>query len=393
MQKFIPVSVIIPAFNYKKSLKIVLDGVNNQKVLPRQIIIIDSSKSNDVEKMILNYYGKVEILYHRISKAFPGEARNLGAKMASEKWLAFLDSKTVPNRNWLMDSFDAVSTSNVEVIFGLTQYISKTSSQDLIKAAVYGNYGVETTPGTLVSNEDFIKLGGFLEGVRTADDLEWRDRIKGSGLKYLTPKRINLTYSEISDNLYENIKRFFVYQLYTATVNVQNTVKTLYLSLLLIFSATIIPNWNTIVGWEKSFFYIPNITKVYLTLLAVVLLFNILLNKVFFKTKSKRFLSTPLKVIALIFLTLTLFNWNSAIAGWEEDGLLYIPHISKIYLGLLVLSSIIYRGIYFPIIHGIHTNYLFPFRWISVGFLGLIFDIVKAPGYTIGALIHLFKIR
>ena len=212
MNKTNSISVIIPAFNYKDSLISAIDAINNQIVVPNQIVIVDSSNNNDIERMIDEYSGKVKIVYKKVSQAFPGEARNLGAEIASGKWLAFLDSKTIPNKSWLMDSFNEVSLNGVGVVFGLTRYIAKTNTQFIVKAAVYGDLGVETTPGTLISKENFIKIGGFTEKVRTADDLEWRNRVKKSNLTFKIPKKSNLKYSEISDSLYANIKRFFVYR-------------------------------------------------------------------------------------------------------------------------------------------------------------------------------------
>ena len=388
MNKTNSISVIIPAFNYKDSLISVIDAINNQIVAPNQIVIVDSSNNNDIERMIDEYSGKVKIVYKKVSQAFPGEARNLGAEIASGKWLAFLDSKTIPNKSWLMDSFNEVSLNGVGVVFGLTRYIAKTNTQFIVKAAVYGDLGVETTPGTLISKENFIKIGGFTEKVRTADDLEWRNRVKKSNLTFKIPKKSNLKYSEISDSLYANIKRFFVYQLFSAKINVQTKVKGLYLSLFLLFSASIVPNWNSMVGWEGSIFYIPNITKVYLFLLAFMLF-----ALVFFTEKARQTLIMPSRVAVIVIVTLVVINWNGVFAGWEEDGLLYMPHITKFYILFLSLLSVLYRGIYFPLTHGIEKSYLFPLRWLYIGFFGLLLDIVKAPGYIIGAFIHLFRAR
>lgn len=388
MNKTNSISVIIPAFNYKDSLISVIDAINNQIVAPNQIVIVDSSNNNDIERMIDEYSGKVKIAYKKVSQAFPGEARNLGAEIASGKWLAFLDSKTIPNKSWLMDSFNEVSLNGVGVVFGLTRYIAKTNTQFIVKAAVYGDLGVETTPGTLISKENFIKIGGFTEKVRTADDLEWRNRVKKSNLTFKIPKKSNLKYSEISDSLYANIKRFFVYQLFSAKINVQTKVKGLYLSLFLLFSASIIPNWNSMIGWEGSIFYIPNITKVYLSLLAFMLF-----ALVFFTEKARQTLIIPSRVAVFVIVTLVVINWNGVFAGWEEDGLLYMPHITKFYILFLSILSVLYRGIYFPLTHGIEKSYLFPLRWLYIGFFGLLLDIVKAPGYIIGAFIHLFRAR
>lgn len=393
MTQTAPISVIIPAFNYKDSLKKTLDAVDQQSITPNQIIIIDSSKNNskaqyEIERMIDEHSGKAKIVYKKVSQAYPGKARNLGAEIASSKWLAFLDSKTIPNNSWLMDSFNEVSLNGVEVVFGLTHYIAKTNSQFIVKAAVYGDLGVETTPGTLISKENFIKIGGFIEEVRAAEDLEWRNRVKKSSLTFKIPTKKNLIYSEIPDSLYKNIKRFFVYQLFTAKVNVQIKIKGLYLSIFLLLSASIIRNWNVMVGWESSIFFIPNITKVYLSLLAFMLFILLFLSE-----KVKQKLILPSTVAVLIIVTMVVINWNGYFAELGKDQLLYIPHITKIYILFLSFLSVTYRGVYFPITHGIDKSYLFPFRWIHIGLAGLLFDIIKAPGYIMGAFLHLFRSR
>ena len=192
--KHTSVSVIIPAFHFVKSLEKVINSVESQTILPNQIIVIDSSNNNEVKKMIDSYKSSVGIIYKSVSKAYPGEARNLGIKLSSQKWVAFLDSKTVPNHNWLEEYLQIIKNESAEVVFGVTKYVAKTEFQNLLKATIYGDNGVETTPGTLIMRDTFLKLGGFIEGVRTSDDLEWRERVRRNGLKGITPKEFSVTY-------------------------------------------------------------------------------------------------------------------------------------------------------------------------------------------------------
>jgi hypothetical protein len=82
-----------------------------------------------------------------------------------------------------------------------------------------------------------------------------------------------------------------------------------------------------------------------------------------------------------------VFNWNAVLAGWVEDAVLYVPHITKMYIGGVILVSILYRGIFQPLKRKVGPAYLLPFNWIKVGLLGLLLDLVKAPGYLVGAVI------
>jgi hypothetical protein len=89
-------------------------------------------------------------------------------------------------------------------------------------------------------------------------------------------------------------------------------------------------------------------------------------------------------------VTFAVYNWNNYLAGWVEGSVWYIPHITKGFIAFLCFASFIYRGLYFPIKHNISLNFLFPINWFLVGFLGLFLDIVKAPGYLLGAILAPF---
>ena len=79
-------------------------------------------------------------------------------------------------------------------------------------------------------------------------------------------------------------------------------------------------------------------------------------------------------------------------ALWVEESIYYIPHITKSYILILVLSSLVFRGVYTPLRKGVGKDYLFPFRWFWVGTIGSILNIVKVPGYSLGAIMALKRI-
>ena len=99
---------------------------------------------------------------------------------------------------------------------------------------------------------------------------------------------------------------------------------------------------------------------------------------------------STLKILLLIFSIYSVYRWNALLAGWVESAILYIPHITKIFVGFLILFSLIYRGIYLPNKRKEELDYIFPFNWIRIGFIGLSLDIVKAPGYLLGSLFYPF---
>ena len=103
-----------------------------------------------------------------------------------------------------------------------------------------------------------------------------------------------------------------------------------------------------LVGGIQIFCLFLTLLKIYLMALVSVLLIFQLVHYLFFRNVSQRLFSRTLQLIVLIFVTLAVFNWNPVIAGWMEDAVLYIPHITKMYVGGVILASILYRGILQP---------------------------------------------
>ena len=105
------VSVIIPCFENYDSFKKSFNSVINQQYKPKEIIIVDSSKSNRIKNytLIQKQNNKlIEIVYFHQSKLYPGKARNLGVQKSKYECIAFLDSKTIANKNWLFDYINFV---------------------------------------------------------------------------------------------------------------------------------------------------------------------------------------------------------------------------------------------------------------------------------------------
>ena len=385
------ISIIIPTFHFADTTDKTIKACLSQTFVPSELIIIDSSDDNSIKDIISQIKTDIPIVYKSVSKLFPGEARNLGASLSNSELLAFLDSKTIPVNDWLETNLNAMEGSNTDVIFGNTKYLAETSFQKSLQVCTFGSKPVESTPGSLISMSNFIKSGRFQESVRTGDDMAWRDTIKNSSMTYGSPSKATLTYNELPKTFFPTLKRFFIYQLYGSRVNIQNTPKNIMLSLFVILITILVPKWNAIVGWESSILYFPNITKIYISSLLISISMVILLNKGWITRYANSIVGFSAILVVFLALFMSAFYWNGVIAGWVEDSVWYFPHITKIFISLSLTCSIIYRGLYFPLNNGISLSALLPFDWIKAGLLGLILDIVKAPGYILGALIRLFS--
>jgi len=382
----IKVSVIVPTMGFSDSVNEILNQLKLQTHKPSEVILVDSSRDNSVKKVSEKYNSFFNIKVIDVNNAFPGEARNLGVHESSYSVLAFLDSKTIPNEDWLEYGLNKLDVHEDSIIFGSTLYKAKTNKQKILQACIFGSSPVTTTPGSVLKKKTFLDIGYFVEGVRTGDDLEWRNRILKNNLKVIIPSTYTLTYSHISEKFWQEIKRQFIYQFHGAFLDVQLKTKTVIFGLSLILLTLIIPQWNSLVGWEDSLLYIPNVTKSYFYLISA---FSFLILA--FSSFNREMYVLIKFIIGILFIIscYVTFQWNFVMADWIEESVFYIPHITKIYLSILILTALLFRGIYKPLTMGINKNYLFQVRWVWIGIIGIILDLAKIPGYFLGALIAL----
>ena len=386
------ISVVIPTRNDSQLLGKILTKINNLTLLPKEIVIIDSSTNDGAKNIIEEYDDSIPVTYQFVEKAYPGKARNAGVELVTGDWIAFLDSKTIPDKDWLERYQHLVQAYHVDAVFGVTQFDAKSPFQKALRAATYGKIGHHTVPGTLINKKVFIDSGGFLEHVRMGEDIEWRERLMKQGFNIHRPEKPVIFYYGLPDNFSSTMKKYLTSAYHTARLNILRNVKDAYLTLLLILSAIILPKWNYLIGgWDTNPLFIHHVTKIYIIALVFLFLIYQLVHYLFFRSMSQKLFLRTLQLIAIIFITLAVFNWNAVIAGWVEDAVLYVPHITKIYVCILILTSILCRGILLPLKREVEPSFLFPFRWIQIGLLGLSLDLIKAPGYVVGAVIGMIR--
>ena len=113
----VKISVIIPVYNVKKYLRDCLDSVVNQTIKDIEIICIDDG-STDGSLDILNKYSmndkRFKILVHE--NLGPSVARNKGIKIASGKYITFVDSDDyLLNEDYLEKLYNACEKYNADI--------------------------------------------------------------------------------------------------------------------------------------------------------------------------------------------------------------------------------------------------------------------------------------
>ncbi len=182
------VSVVIPAYNAARFIAMAIDSALAQSYKPSEIIVVDDGSQDNTQSIVEQYANKVKYIHQ--TNAGPAAARNMGVREAKGEWIAFLDSDDYWNRDHLKlllkharDHPEAAliycgkkwvdrDGKLIKDSFDQTKFPSGWIFKDLFKA----NY-ISSTSVVLVKRAIFIKLGGFDEQLRIAEDYDLWIRI------------------------------------------------------------------------------------------------------------------------------------------------------------------------------------------------------------------------
>ena len=106
------VSVIIPTYNRKHTLKRAIQSVYMQSLLPYEVIVVDDGSNDGTKEWVKQKYPNVKYIYQENSGV--SSARNKGIKIARGDWIALLDSDDEWLPNKLNKQIDKIK-SNLDV--------------------------------------------------------------------------------------------------------------------------------------------------------------------------------------------------------------------------------------------------------------------------------------
>lgn len=112
------VSIVMPVYNAQEYLSEALDSLYHQSYRNLEIICVDDG-STDQSLDILKEYAKYDKRFRYIQQQnqFAGVARNNGLKHVTGKYVMFLDSDDVFERNMIRDLVKIAELKNTDIIF------------------------------------------------------------------------------------------------------------------------------------------------------------------------------------------------------------------------------------------------------------------------------------
>jgi mycofactocin glycosyltransferase len=195
-----PVSIIIPTRNVSRDLFECLDSITKLDY-PREKLEVLIVQDGMTPGTALNF-DRLNLNHIILEKSQgPATARNAGAAKASGEIFAFIDADCIADINWLKEILPFFQTDGVGAIGGfvegfykkswLDRYEEVSSSLNLGSRLLYERNTESTlyvpTCNTLVSRKAFIAAGGFKDGLRVGEDVDfcWRMRELGFALLYV----------------------------------------------------------------------------------------------------------------------------------------------------------------------------------------------------------------
>ena len=331
------VSLIIPALSSDFYIEDFLINILLWKRLPDEIILVNTSGKINIDKLLIQKLKKkkVDLILIQKKNLLPGAARNEGILKSKHDYILFLDMNTQPfDKNWLKENFDYMLKKKLDGIFGQTIYLADTYAEKIIRASTYGKAPLLTIPGSIFKKEVVLKVGEFNKYSRAGEDTDWLQRLHKFNFKIM--KAIHpIFYKGLYKTNYSSIIRKWIRNYYkSASLPHLNIQKYLYVTALFIILFIIVFNWN------------------YSTL--------------------------------CFSSTLCLNNYNN------EEGF-FIPHITKLFLLIVMLLYTLIRGVYIPIKKKINLNFLFPLNFFFVTSFSFVLDFVKLSTFLVLLFLKLKK--
>lgn len=203
-------SIVIPTYNRVRPLRRCLEALAQGCPRDRyEVIVVDDGSSPPVD--LGRYEESMQIVALRHDNRGPARSRNAGAARARGRYLVFLDDDCQVESSWFSSLEKALSNASPRTIFGgnvangdaanLYSEVSETFVRVILqhyRPRRGGLYFFRST-NMVVPREDFLRLGGFDERFRTAEDREFCDRwqLDSGGFSYL-PQAVVLHHSPLT---------------------------------------------------------------------------------------------------------------------------------------------------------------------------------------------------
>jgi len=296
------ITIIIPIYNAEKTLRKCLESVKQQDYKKYEVLCIDDCSTDSSPKIVEEYGCKLVKLRENSGS---GKARNIGAKNANTKFLAFTDSDCIIPRDWLSRIIKGFENKGVHFICGGYSGIKGNSFLEkyafyelLIRRKNLSNFVKSFPSNNFACYKDiFLKEKGFPELKNYfAEDLEFSLEI-GRKYKILWDKNLGIKH-----HFHKKIKNYLKQQYKFARDTMLLYLRRPYLRKI------------------KTYHEEKNKFAIFYTALTILSIFGLL------------FFSKLIYLLLSLLLILLLFDFNFLDYVYKKEGILFSMKSSGVLL-------------------------------------------------------------
>lgn len=168
------VSVVITTYKRKRELDRALQSVINQTYGSIEIIVvddnIDNNVSDEVRDILKKYSDKANIIYKKNEKNLGGAlSRNEGLKLATGKYIAFLDDddEYLPSKiEAQVRHFEISKFHNLGLVYCFTEAVNESGKRiQVYENRVNGNFVYESMLSTIAATTQWLCLREAVESI------------------------------------------------------------------------------------------------------------------------------------------------------------------------------------------------------------------------------------
>lgn len=213
------IDIIMPAYNCAKYIKSAIESIKKQTYQSWRIIIIDDSSTDNTSEVIQNAINdikeKVELI--KCTKNLgAAEARNLGIKKSTNRYIAFLDADDLWQKDKLEKQLKFMKNNKYAFTYTTYTYFKnnrKKAVRHFVKTLNYKQALKNTfilTSTVMLDTKSLPKELIHMPNVKSEDTATWWQILKQGYIAYGLEEDLTLyrvTKESLSSNKFINLKR------------------------------------------------------------------------------------------------------------------------------------------------------------------------------------------
>jgi glycosyltransferase involved in cell wall biosynthesis len=198
------VAVVVPVFNRAAIVRDAVDSVVAQDV-DAEIVLVDDGSTDGTAAVLRQIAAELgdRVVVVEQPNAGPARARNAGVAAARADLVTFLDSDDLMEPGRLRVQLDTWRAAPGEVVVMGHERVEVAPGVEPPRHILDRGARDETRYHTsvLLSREQFATVGGFDEGLRVAEDVDFVLRLEESGFRVVLLDDVMITRRILGDNL------------------------------------------------------------------------------------------------------------------------------------------------------------------------------------------------